>query len=101
MTRNNAQRSKWARVRRAWELGCVGMIAVMGILLFLALLPWLPDMVGGTLKGDAEAARGLFSYVAGVGICWLVWHWREAICPQLRKDAQQRREVGSQPSRRR
>lgn len=81
------KRNKWARMRRAWELGLVGLLLFMGVATFLALLPWLPDMVWGTVQGDGESARALFGYIGGVGICWLAWHWSEAVCPQLRKDA--------------
>lgn len=80
------RKEKWARVKRAWGLGLVGLIAVMGALLFLALLPRFPSMLWGTIHGDGESARALFGYIGGVGICWLAWHWREAICPQLRRD---------------
>lgn len=80
-------RTRWARLKRGWELGIAGLILVSGVLLFVALIPELPSMVWGTLTGDGEAARTLFICAAGVAVCVLQWRWRTAFYPQLRRDA--------------
>lgn len=78
--------ARWARLKRGMGLVISGLLLVVGILLFVALLPELPGLVSGTLAGDGEAARTLFVCVVGIAVCILQWQWRAAIYPELRRD---------------
>lgn len=82
-------RARWARVKRGGELGLSVLLLMVGILLFVALLPELPGLVSGILAGDGDTARTLFVCAAGIAVCVLQWRWRAAIYPGLRRATSQ------------
>jgi len=80
-------RGRWARLKRAWELGVAGLLLFVGIVLFLVSIPELPSMIWGTLTGNGDVASTLIVSVGAIAVCVLQWRWRTAFYPQLRRDA--------------
>ena len=94
----NSWCTRWARLKRAWELGISGLLLVAGIILFLVSIPELPSMIWGTMTGNWDAASTLIVSVGAIAVCVLQWRWRTAFYPQIRRDAARIAEHPQEPS---
>ena len=82
-------------VNRAFHTGLSGLLLLIGGVLFILLLPTLPNTLHGLLSGDLGALYILVDIIAGLGVYWLQWRYRHAVFPQLRRDS---RRLKQQPS---